>query len=404
MKKSFSITVPEPCHEDWNKMSPTEKGKFCDQCAKEVTDFTRSTDEEIVKTISVGNKVCGRFKNTQLNREIKLERKSNNSLLPYAASLLLPLSILSLQEAKSQGGATTFVKSSIALNSAIHSTTEKAIITATGEITDANGNPIKNAEVIVLETGARSRSNLKGEYTIKCASGSTLFFLKNDMRSSEYTLGNRDTTIHVILKPKHYKVSIITGAIRTVPVETIGKIKHEVDLLEILKNKAAICGLEVKDEKTKETASKITISGTIRDEAQLILPGVNVLIKGTSKGTQTDFKGNYSIETEPNSVLEFSFLGYENKEIALSNISNEVSFSMTPNFEELAGTIGFMIIREESSMYVDPYARDSYLDHDQRSNRKRRKEYAAKENAFKKIKRSRDKAARLIKRALKNKK
>ncbi|MCH9662015.1 MAG: carboxypeptidase-like regulatory domain-containing protein [Bacteroidetes bacterium] len=224
------------------------------------------------------------------------------------------------------------------------------------------------------------------------------------MRSSEYTLGNRDTTIHVILKPKHYKVSIITGAIRTVPVETIGKIKHEVDLLEILKNKAAICGLEVKDEKTKETASKITISGTIRDEAQLILPGVNVLIKGTSKGTQTDFKGNYSIETEPNSVLEFSFLGYENKEIALSNISNEVSFSMTPNFEELAGTIGFMIIREESSMYVDPYARDSYLDHDQRSNRKRRKEYAAKENAFKKIKRSRDKAARLIKRALKNKK
>jgi len=43
-------------------------------------------------------------------------------------------------------------------------------------------------------------------------------------------------------------------------------------------------------------AQEQTISGTVTDDAGLPLPGVNVLIEGTSTGTQTDFDGNYTIE------------------------------------------------------------------------------------------------------------
>ena len=43
-------------------------------------------------------------------------------------------------------------------------------------------------------------------------------------------------------------------------------------------------------------AQQKTISGNVSDQDGLPLPGVNVLLKGTSTGTQTDFDGNYSIQ------------------------------------------------------------------------------------------------------------
>lgn len=417
MKKSYTITIPEPCHEDWGKMTPTEKGKFCDQCAKEVFDFTKTTDEDIVKKLSEGGNLCGRFKNTQLNREMKLERKSKNGLLPYAASFLLPLSLLGHQEAKSQGGASAFHKSAISLNIGSHTSMEKSIVIVSGQITDVDGKPIKNAEAIVLETGERSRSNHNGEYTIKCVSGSTLFFLKNDMRSTEYTLGNKDAIINVllkqefqnvILKQKLQTVSVVAGGIRAVPIDAIDKAKPEVDLVEILRNKAAACGLEQEsDSKIEDTINKITISGTITDEYNLPFPGVNVIVEGTAIGTQTDFDGNYSIEVDPNQALVFSYLGYLTKEVRIANVSNQFIFSMKPDFDMLQGEIvitGGLIAIKEDQIYSDPYARESYLDVEQWQNRKDRQESAVKENAFKKIKMIREKAARKLKRASKRKK
>ena len=53
-----------------------------------------------------------------------------------------------------------------------------------------------------------------------------------------------------------------------------------------------------------------TVTGTVVDEQGLPLPGVNVLIKGTSTGTQTDFGGNYTISATPQDVLVFSYVGF----------------------------------------------------------------------------------------------
>ncbi len=52
-----------------------------------------------------------------------------------------------------------------------------------------------------------------------------------------------------------------------------------------------------------------TISGTVTDQDGLPLPGVNIVVEGTTNGTQTDFDGNYSIQGSVGQTLLFSYIG-----------------------------------------------------------------------------------------------
>lgn len=70
--KTFAISIPKPCHEDWNKMTPDAKGAFCGSCQKSVYDFSKKTDEEIIEVFEKEEKgkVCGRFAPAQLSRPV----------------------------------------------------------------------------------------------------------------------------------------------------------------------------------------------------------------------------------------------------------------------------------------------------------------------------------------------
>ncbi|SHG75253.1 TonB-linked outer membrane protein, SusC/RagA family [Salegentibacter echinorum] len=71
-------------------------------------------------------------------------------------------------------------------------------------------------------------------------------------------------------------------------------------------------------------AQESTVTGTVIDEDGLPLPGVNVIVKQSSRGTQTDFDGNYSISVNQGEVLIFSYVGFDSQEITVgdSNIIN----------------------------------------------------------------------------------
>jgi hypothetical protein len=67
--KTYKLSVPEPCKQDWDAMTPDAQGRFCSMCAKSVIDFTGMSDQQISQVVLAGNgKVCGRFKNEQLER------------------------------------------------------------------------------------------------------------------------------------------------------------------------------------------------------------------------------------------------------------------------------------------------------------------------------------------------
>lgn len=75
-----------------------------------------------------------------------------------------------------------------------------------------------------------------------------------------------------------------------------------------------------------EMAAQTTVSGTVTEKATgTPLPGVNVIVKGTSTGTTTDFDGNYQIQAPNGSVLVFSYIGFKNFEATVTGSTVNVA-------------------------------------------------------------------------------
>ena len=67
-------------------------------------------------------------------------------------------------------------------------------------------------------------------------------------------------------------------------------------------------------------AQTFSINGNVTDEDNMPLLGVNVIVKGESRGTTTDFDGNYTVDNlSPGDILQFSYVGFEAQEVTVSN-------------------------------------------------------------------------------------
>lgn len=102
---------------------------------------------------------------------------------------------------------------------------------------------------------------------------------------------------------------------------------------------------------TVEVLAQHTVSGTVTDEANSeILPGVNILIKGTSQGTSTNADGAYElVTTSPEDTLIFSFIGYETQEVSVDGRS-EINVALRPSaiFGDEVVVVGYGTQRTES--------------------------------------------------------
>ena len=72
-------------------------------------------------------------------------------------------------------------------------------------------------------------------------------------------------------------------------------------------------------QKEKKEKASFSLSGTVYDENNLPLIGVNVLIKGTTKGTSSNMDGEFTITAEKGDILVLSYLGYTSKELTVKN-------------------------------------------------------------------------------------
>lgn len=96
-------------------------------------------------------------------------------------------------------------------------------------------------------------------------------------------------------------------------------------------------------------AQQVTVTGTVKDEATGDpIPGVNVIVEGTTLGIVTDFDGKFSLNVpSANSVLVFSYIGYSSQKVTL-NGQSVVNISLIPDIQNLdeVVVVGYGTVRK----------------------------------------------------------
>lgn len=178
MRKVINIDIPKPCHEDWKKMTPDEKGRHCAVCKKTVFDFTSKTDEQIVSLFEKNQNLCGRFKSTQLKRELVFSRKEKNNYVTFLASGLFAFIGLSSQDIHSQGEPNVVQvdssNQSDTIGKAQSSSLEKDSIN--GVVLDNNKIPLLGVNVVIKGTNVGTVTDYDGNFSIEVKQGDVLVF------------------------------------------------------------------------------------------------------------------------------------------------------------------------------------------------------------------------------------
>ena len=95
--KKFELSIPKPCHENWDAMTPNQQGRFCGACQKTVIDFSNMSDREVAQFFKrpVGN-LCGRLHPDQVDRTFEMPTK-RIPWLKYFFTISLPAFLFSLR-------------------------------------------------------------------------------------------------------------------------------------------------------------------------------------------------------------------------------------------------------------------------------------------------------------------
>src|SRR5690606_19905059 len=95
-----------------------------------------------------------------------------------------------------------------------------------------------------------------------------------------------------------------------------------------------------------------TITGNVTDANSLPLPGVNIVVEGTTIGTQTDFDGNYSISASQGQFLIFTYIGQTTvrRAVGAGNIINVQMEEDAQALEEVVVTGALRVTREQKSL------------------------------------------------------
>ena len=111
--------------------------------------------------------------------------------------------------------------------------------------------------------------------------------------------------------------------------------------------------LIVRQKDVPQTVSEITLKGTVVDQTGAALPGVTVLVKGTTLGTSTNIEGKFSLqlpETQ-NMVLVFSMIGMKSKEVTVGK-QREFKITLTEEKSELEEVVVTGIVERKAESFT----------------------------------------------------
>jgi hypothetical protein len=175
MKNKIQITIPKPCHENWLEMSATEKGRFCTNCKKDVIDFTKASDREIILAYNSNGKLCGRFNSSQINRTIIIPKEKKSIWVIITASIIAFLGIGN-QEAKAQQNIKTEQTDNKKLNNTTNTDSDKETRNFKGIVYDDSKTPLPGVNIWIKKSKKSTQTNFNGEFSIQAKKGDILIF------------------------------------------------------------------------------------------------------------------------------------------------------------------------------------------------------------------------------------
>jgi hypothetical protein len=175
-KPKYTIKIETPCEQDWSSMINTDSGKHCSNCAKTVIDFTQLSDSEVFKFIEqYSGKLCGRFTQEQLNRDIQLSQPTNNSRLYkiLAGLLLLGASenLLAADNQKMQADIVSNIDNST--NSPVKETKSEPTTDSLKNVVrglaidSATKEPLRYVSILIKNTLTRTSTDLDGKFELE---------------------------------------------------------------------------------------------------------------------------------------------------------------------------------------------------------------------------------------------
>ena len=93
-------------------------------------------------------------------------------------------------------------------------------------------------------------------------------------------------------------------------------------------------------------AQAITVKGIVKDATGEPIIGANVLVKGTTNGTITDFNGNFLLNAQSGDIIVFSFIGYQTQELPVAPQMNVTLKDDTELLDEVV-VIGYGSVKKE---------------------------------------------------------
>lgn len=208
MRKPIQISIPSPCHEDWQRMTPVDKGRFCDSCQTKVYDFIGSSDREIVSVLAGNKVVCGRLSVNQMNRDLVVPKEKSKLWIATSAAIM-SFVVLQGEKIYAQTPVATEQHESDNPQTKCEVLPQRALGLVVGVVSDEVG-PLPGATIIIKGKEVSIQSDLEGRFSIEAVKGDLLIFSYTGYDLLEVEV--LDSEINPVLKPTELQ---IVGLIKT---------------------------------------------------------------------------------------------------------------------------------------------------------------------------------------------
>ncbi len=278
MKTPILLHIPEPCHENWDAMTPQDKGRHCESCKKIVVDFSIMSDRQVLDYFknAAGN-TCGRFHNDQLMRPLVEPQKQPSKWGYFLASFIgLIMATKTFAQQKT-------------LPRKVVGKPNVERVTTKGEC----GKPVENYD----------RNKLVGDVLMMPEDTAKKKVIGDTILSV-----NKSNEVFAQVPYGQVKKTSFIGSVQMIPTKDIEK-SSVLSITSALDGK--IYGLE--------TGSKI--NGKIVDEKNNQVYGAIIKIKGATKGVLSDVYGKFEIkdfDVNKKLTLVISGVGFETKKVEIS--------------------------------------------------------------------------------------